>query len=296
MTSINQQKSNFPGSTGDSRDNIFQVLLIEDNPDDVVLITDSLNEALPNRVELSHAKTLNEGLDYSSKSGFDIVLLDLNLPDSNGLNTLSNLLVTALQAPVVILARMDDEELSLKALQAGAQDYLVKGKTDPDLLARVIRYAIERYRLQHELEVSCQREQEAHEFASLEKISQDTQTNVTEQVFGVLRVSQSAPKFFTRLVKQFEKALELSIEKRFLKGEYDIEGEIRRISEQLGQVKAGPRDVIDVYLAALKNLSDVSKPQKAQVLNEEGRFLVLALMGNLTSFYRKYFIGSVNNE
>ena len=296
MTSINQQKSKLSRSTGDSRNRTFQVLLIEDDPDDVVLLTDSLNEALPNRVELFHAKTLNEGLDYSTKSVFDIVLLDLNLPDSNGLNTLSNLLVTALQAPIVILTGMDDEELSMRALQAGAQDYLVKGKADSDLLARAIRYAIERYRLQHELEVSRQREQEAHEFASLEKISQDTQTNVTEQVFGVLRVSQSAPKFFTKLVKQFEKALELSIEKRILKGEYDIEGEIHRISEQLGQVKAGPRDVIDIYLAALNNLSDESKPQKARVLNEEGRFLVLALMGNLASFYRKYFISSVNSE
>lgn len=295
MTSDNQIKFGSPKINGNSRHRMIQVLLIEDDSDDALLFKDSLDEAIPARVKLFHAETLKDGLEYSNKFAFDVVLLDLNLPDSSGLCTLTNLYTAAPQAPIVVLTGLDDEELSMKALQAGAQDYLVKGQTDSKLLARTIRYAIERHRLQRELEASRQREREIYEYASLEKISRGSQTAVTEQALGMLRLQQSSPEYFDKLVKQFENTLELSIEKKILKTEYDIEGEIRSIAEQMGPVKAGPRDVIDVYLNALKKLSKDAKPQKTQVLTEEGRFLVLALMGNLVSFYRKYFTGSMNN-
>jgi DNA-binding response OmpR family regulator len=267
----------------------IRVLLIEDDPDDALLLKESLAEAGAVKVKLVHASSLSDGLKHSGEQEFDVVLLDLNLPDSTGLGTLSSLHTQAPQAPIVVLTGLADEALSVKALQAGAQDYLVKGQANSELLSRAIRYAIERQRLLGELESSQQREREARELASMEQISRGSQHSVTEQSFGVLHLRESAPEYFDALVKHFEKNLELSVEKRILRVEHNVDEELRAMAEQLGSVKAGPRDVIDIYLLALKTLSKDAKPQKAQVYAEEGRLLVLGLMGNLVSFYRKYY-------
>jgi DNA-binding response OmpR family regulator len=85
---------------------------------------------------------------------FDIILLDLFLPDSQGLDTLYTSLSNAPGIPIILLTGMDDEGLAIEALQAGAQDYIVKGRDDFFFLARSIRYAIERKRIENELRMS----------------------------------------------------------------------------------------------------------------------------------------------
>ena len=95
--------------------------------------------------------TLAAGLSELSAHGADVVLLDLSLPDSHGLGTLSQVLAARDDVAVVVLSGQDDEDLAYRALQAGAQDYLVKGMYDPALLRRVVRYASERKRLESQL-------------------------------------------------------------------------------------------------------------------------------------------------
>jgi DNA-binding response OmpR family regulator len=274
----------------------IRVLLVEDDPDDALLLKESLTETSTTKFSFIHADSLFTGLKCAVEQEYDVILLDLNLPDSGGISTLTSLIAQAPQAPIVVLTGLEDEELSVKVHQIGAQDYIVKGQANSELLPRAIRYAIERQRLLEELESSQQREREARELASLELITHSSQTSITEQSFGVLRLQQSAPEYFNALVKRFEQNLEMSVEKRILKITHNVEEELLRMAEQLGSVKAGPRDVIDIYLRALKNLSQDAKPQKAQVLAEEGRLLVLGLMGNLVSFYRKYYSGSIRNR
>jgi DNA-binding response OmpR family regulator len=270
---------------------MIRALLIEDDPDDALLLKESLAETGAVKVRLVHAGSLSDGLKRTAEEAFDVILLDLNLPDSTGLETLSRVHAQIPQAPIVVLTGLDDEALSMKTLQAGAQDYLVKGQTNSDLVSRAIRYAIERQRLLEELEGSRQREREAREVASMEKFLRGAQTSVTEQSFGVLHLRESAPEYFETLVKRFEQNLELSVEKRILRMEDNIEEELRAMAELLGSAKAGPRDVMELYLQAVKSLSRNAKPQKARVFAEEGRLLVLGLMGNLASFYRKYYTG-----
>jgi DNA-binding response OmpR family regulator len=271
--------------------NPIRVLLIEDDPDDALLLKESLAEAGAVNFQLVLAVCLADGLKRTREQVFDVILLDLNLPDSRGLETLSRLRAQAPPAPIVVLTGLDDERLAVTTLQAGAQDYLVKGRANSDLVSRAIRYAIERQRLLEKLEESLQREQEARELASMEQLSRASPTSVTEQTFGVLRLRESAPEFFEGLVQHFEQLLDLALEQRVTRVEPKGEAELRQMAEQLGSVKAGPRDVIDIYVRALSTLSREAKPQKAQVYAEEGRLLVLGLMGNLVSFYRKYFTG-----
>jgi DNA-binding response OmpR family regulator len=123
----------------------IHLLLIEDNPGDAGLIREMLAEAKGMRFELEWTETLSEGIGRLSLGGIDVVLLDLALTDSTGLETLRRLRAVSPRAPVVVvLSGLSDEEISFQAVQEGAQDYLIKGQVDSSLLIRSIRYALER--------------------------------------------------------------------------------------------------------------------------------------------------------
>src|SRR6185369_3854230 len=120
-------------------------LLIEDNPTDVLLLEEMVTGARV-RLKLLHAERLEDGLALLRNASFDVVLLDLSLPDAQGVETVSRTYATRRDVPIVILTGMDDERLAIQAMHAGAQDYLVKGRFDHHLLARAILYARERKR------------------------------------------------------------------------------------------------------------------------------------------------------
>ena len=135
----------------------MRVLLVEDNPGDARLLQDSLSEAGDGAFNLTHAGRLAEGLEYLCGGEFDIVLLDLSLPDSQGLETFSTTHALAPQVAIVVLTGLADDELAAAALREGAQDYLVKGQLDSNLLARSIRYAAQRKRSEEALRESEER-------------------------------------------------------------------------------------------------------------------------------------------
>ncbi len=135
-------------------ENRLQVLLIEDNPGDVRLIREMVAEAETRDIGIESAESLSAGLDLLTTGGFDVVLLDLGLPDSQGLATLGRLYARVSDIPIVVLTGHGDEAIAIEAVKQGAQDYLVKGEVDEKLLVRSIHYAVERRRLLAELEVS----------------------------------------------------------------------------------------------------------------------------------------------
>lgn len=127
------------------------ILLIEDNPGDTRLIREALTEGKDVAFNLECADRLSIGLDRLTRGGIDVILLDLSLPDSHGLETFVSVYGQAREVPIVVLSGLDDETLAVKAVQEGAQDYLVKGQVDGNSLVRSIRYAIERKQLETEL-------------------------------------------------------------------------------------------------------------------------------------------------
>jgi sigma-B regulation protein RsbU (phosphoserine phosphatase) len=124
----------------------IHVLLIEDNRGDARLIQEYLAEVEGLSFELHTVERFGDGLDRLLQGGIDVVLLDLNLPDTRGLETFVHLHALYPTIPVVVLTGFDDELLAVKAVQEGAEDYLVKGYVNSNLLARSLRYAIERNR------------------------------------------------------------------------------------------------------------------------------------------------------
>ena len=132
----------------------LSVLLIEDNPGDARLIRELLARDGGGRFRLQIADHLAAGLAHLDPGGFDAVLLDLDLPDSQGLATLTQMLAHSPHMPVIVLTGLDDEALAVQAVGLGAQDYLIKGQVDASPFARSIRYAIGRKRAEEALRAS----------------------------------------------------------------------------------------------------------------------------------------------
>ena len=129
----------------------IHILLIEDNPGDVRLIREMLAESKLQFFSLKHSGSLSDGLDSLSENIHNVVLLDIGLPDSSGLDSVYEIKKTAPMIPVVMLTGLDDEKTAVSALQLGVQDYLVKDRIDSNLLVRSIRYALERKQIEEEL-------------------------------------------------------------------------------------------------------------------------------------------------
>ncbi len=136
------------------KSNATRILLVEDNPGDARLIREMLAEAGGASFEIDWAPQLAAGLEKLSRGEIDLVLLDLGLPDSRGLETFVQAYAQAPQIPFVVLTGLDDQTLALSAVRQGAQDYLVKGQTDGGLLLRAIRYATERKRIEEDLRLA----------------------------------------------------------------------------------------------------------------------------------------------
>ncbi|MFH1092554.1 MAG: PAS domain S-box protein [Candidatus Omnitrophota bacterium] len=125
----------------------IKVLLIEDNPEDKRLIEEAFKKVPDTPVVIEWAGCLAEGIEIISKSQIDAVLLDLSLPDSTGLDTFNRLYEKAFSIPILVLTGLDNKEMAAAAVKAGAQDYLVKGDLNGNLLVNALRYGIERYHL-----------------------------------------------------------------------------------------------------------------------------------------------------
>ena len=132
----------------------IDVLLVEDNPGDARLTREMLADAGSAKFRVVHFTTLADAMDRlkdAKAAALDVVLLDLSLPDSTGLDGVRRIQAASPHLPIVVLSGQDDETLSFEAVQSGAQDYLVKGNGESEVMIRAIRYAIERKRAHMQL-------------------------------------------------------------------------------------------------------------------------------------------------
>lgn len=157
----------------------LRLLLVEDNPGDARLIAELLKEVPHRTYAIEHAERLDEIAAKPAVPSFDAVLLDLGLPDSQGIETYHAARQILPDVPIILLTGLDDDGIAEKSLRAGAQDYLVKGKImDPYLLDRTVRHARERYRMQLQLE----------ENARQLKLSEDRLQHIIEDHSGGILV------------------------------------------------------------------------------------------------------------
>jgi two-component system OmpR family sensor kinase len=126
----------------------MRLLLVEDCEDDALLIREELSDA---NIEIQHAERLSTAFERLAGGSFDAVLLDLSLPDAHGLESIRRVRSHVPEIPIVVLTGLNDEETAVKAVEHGAQDYLIKGEADGRLLTRSLRYAVQRHKSEETL-------------------------------------------------------------------------------------------------------------------------------------------------
>jgi PAS domain S-box-containing protein len=163
-----------------------RILLIEDNPGDVRLLQEMLSKAGPEGFILESSTTLSESLKKLSHSQYDVILLDLNVPDSLGMSTFREIRNRFERIPIIILTDLVNEDLEATAILRGVQDYLVKGKINRDSLVHSIRYTIERHRMEEILRTSEARYRRLFETAHDGIFLLDAETNEITDVNPIL--------------------------------------------------------------------------------------------------------------
>ncbi len=134
---------------------MIRVMLVEDNQGDALILSEMLKEIYDKQFKLVNFKRLDEGLKHLTEE-LDIILLDLNLPDSHGIITFKTMKKNAPNLPIIILTGLNDEDLAINIVSKGAQDYLVKGQIDKQLLSKSIKYSIERKNIENQLQISIE--------------------------------------------------------------------------------------------------------------------------------------------
>ncbi|GBF80868.1 response regulator [Aphanothece sacrum] len=276
---------------------ICNVLLIEDKLDNVKLVqellVDAQNSSLANGLNfpITCVANLEEGMTILADHSFDVILLDLILPDSQGFDTLIKIREKFPNIPIIVETENNDETLVVKSFQLGADGYLQIQSIDSNLLVYAIRLAIERQKYRNQIALGQQKQQQAVEIADLESIvSAGISTSITARMFGADSLQESVPDLFEELAQIYGNLLELALEQRMFKVDHNISEQLKMLADKLGFLKASPRDAIEIHTKILKEKSGDVTLARTQAYVSEGRIMILELIGYLASFYRKYYI------
>lgn len=265
-----------------------RVLLIEDEPEDAEIVENMLRGVrsafFKKGIELACVETLSQAKQIISEQEFDIILLDLMLPDSRYMKSLEELQSENLGIPIIVQTTLEDEVVAVKALELGACGYLPKVVNDRNLLLYAIRTAIEQKQQLNQIEPLASQQQELDTLDSLLMESTKAKSNHS--------LEQRLPDIFAELKTRYGELLDRYVEQKIYQVEYELTSEISVLIEQLGYLQATPKDLIEIHTSVLKpivNNSSVKKGKRAFMI--EGRYLLLELMGKLTCYYRRYYIG-----
>lgn len=259
---------------------VRQVLLVEDNPADAELVEVMLDSITgPVRYRVRHVDSLEAATALLEATPFDIVLLDLRLPDADGVDAVRKVLKIIGDLPVVVLTGLEDESLAVACIDAGAQDYLSKGELAPLPLIRAIGHSIHRARETQIREMNATIAQ----YRALSTAG--ATTSVTAALAGVGPARDRAPEAFGELGKTYEKLLYGYVDQLAYKKEKPRDL-MERMVTAVGDLGGGPRDLLDLHLASLEAVVANSTREKARAFVIEGRLLALELMGLLVDYYR----------
>lgn len=273
----------------------MRILLVEDSTTDTLLVLNALDRIQGS--EVVAVKRLSEALAQLKENSFDVVLTDLGLPDSYGMETLHSLYPHCHDAAVVVMTVDNSPNQGLLALRSGSQDYLDKSHlTNPEAIRRCLVYARERRRhvneimaLERELEAARKRKSASEESAFWDDLAKDPRLSMTGQKTQIQPSTQLSPRSFEELSKAYADVLERSVEMRFSNNHKDVGPAVSFLAQNLGLAGASPRDVVGVHVRGLRLALD--KPENSvrpQLFVEESRFRLVELMGYLAMYYRDH--------
>ena len=252
----------------------------------ILLVDDDLNSlsAYARILELADYEVLSattgeECLRLAKAEHPDLILLDVRLPDLDGLEVCRGIKSDPETAQILVInvtgvsTSQDDEAAGI---EAGADAYLPKPVHLRTLLAHV------------QTLLGAKQAENVRELERLQQFPLSRQATITAQSFGLLPLRESLPGLFDELVQAYGELLDAALEQRIYKVNSQLSEKLRALGDQLGFIKAGPRDIVQIHHVALQKKATHVTLSKARAYLEEGRLLVLELMGHLVSYYRNH--------
>jgi PAS domain S-box-containing protein len=222
-----------------------RILLAEDSASDAEVLQENLLQIGGGRFDITWVELLGDALTRLRQQAFDVLLLDLSLPDSAGPDTIRRACYAAPQLPIVVLTGVTDERVGLEAVREGVQDYLVKGQVDGPQIARVIRYAIERKRMEESLRESEER---------LRLLNAELEQRVAAQTAEIRRANETLERRIAERTSELQAANVVLVESRAAAiNLMDDALAARRRAEEAG---AGLRASEERYRLAIKATND----------------------------------------
>jgi DNA-binding NarL/FixJ family response regulator len=259
----------------------INVLIIEDNPGDVRLIQEALASVNGDTFNLMPFESLSSALRRLAEGGIDVVLLDLALPDSLGLDSFNSVQAKAPDVPIVVLSGLDHRGVAGEAVRSGAHFYLVKSKLMKERLDQIILQAIERQRMRREISRVRRREQEAFTQAEMQR-----QTICDELAAGEPDSSPYPDDSTLFGLCDDYRELALHYVRATRSDEPRPVAEIRLMAQHLAEIHAGGHHAIRLHQ---RSLSDLAPEEPDPALAEDARLLVIELMGRLVDIYLKAY-------
>ncbi len=277
----------------------LSLLVVEDDDDYAALLEKVFADNPDYATTTTRATSLADALGHLRAERHHAVLVDLGLPDSDGLRTARQVLdVVDPPTAVVVFTAMRDQSMAAQALEIGAQDYVVKEDMTPQLVTRVVMYGVTRARLVDDLERARRGEERERELRRMERLAADGgTTSVSAEMLGARSVADHmGERYDDELVGEYGRIIRKSMDEQAFRGDETVAEDLRSLAAVLGYLGAGPRDVIELHTRCLREVVRAAPPSLASAAVEEGRVLVLQLMGRLAAYYRDRSIGSGSGE
>jgi FixJ family two-component response regulator len=259
------------------------VLIVDDDPD----VASALAETLRPELESVVVTSPRAALAMLDRREVAVLVSDQRMPEMSGVALLTEARRRHPDVVGVLLTAHTDARTAVQAInEARAFGYLVKPWENDAILA-FLRRAVDAHRsLRRDA-----RAQQERELRILDQLSRSAPAPITAERFGALPLREALPDVFDDLLGRYTELVDLAIEQRAYKVDHPVSDGLRRLADRLGALKAGPRDVIELHTLGMRRLLASATVAHTDDQAEEGRLLVLELMGHLVSYYRGFSLG-----
>jgi len=284
--------------TRKTKTDLPKILIVDDKPANIQSLERILEKL---EAKIIPALSGKEALSLAIRHDFALILMDVQMPIMDGFETAELLMANekTKHIPIIFITALSKEEKDVwKGYETGAVDYIFK-PVEPAILKSKVRIFLEIYekkeiedkysklKRSHDELTNVFKTQDEQEQKTLDQLSQQTKTSVSSRMHGGGLLNEVDPEFFNSVVADFKVLIEKAIEAQVFKVDHDPSAKLTDTAEELGAYRAGPRDILKIYLTATEYLSNESETdEKKHTINNEAKLLMIELMGDLLSFYR----------
>lgn len=256
-----------------------KLLLVEDNPGDARYLKEILKDVRQVNFEIDQAERMTKTIVYLEQGKYDVILLDLGLPDSHGFETFEQVHNHSPGTPIVILSGNKDSRLAARAVESGAQDFQIKGEIEEKALVRSIRYAIKRQIIRDKMDLT--NKSNARKTTSSQAVGLQASASLQPtEVDYSKALKERDVRNFTQLTKKYRELLTNAFTRPKCDARSDLSRVLQLFAKELGYLKSSSDDFLEIHASSLSSIT-----QQNSDTNRVSQLMFLEVLGYLSSHY-----------